>query len=251
MIAHRNRVGICGDWHGRAPWAERIIGLMARNDVHQVFQVGDTGIWPGHSGMEFLERTNEAARRHRTTIYALRGNHDWNLWEHLLADPYSIRDEDTGGVFVRSNMVLMPRTTRFTISGRTVQVAGGAVSIDKAWRTSESWWAEEELTDAEVDAIEETKVDVLLTHDCSNRTPWGQRIKPDLDSQIHRQRIDRVLAKTSPEIHFHGHMHEWYDWQNMVNDTQWTQTYGLSMDGAWNSQGILDFDTLEFEVVNP
>lgn len=247
------RAMIAGDWHGNAPWAQRVISLAAKNNIRTIFQVGDFGLWPGRSGMDFLDDVNTAARRHGITIRTLRGNHDWNEWErHVEGVTQFNFDAITEGAYVRSHIVLMPRTTRFEFGDRQVQVAGGAVSIDKAWRRpGESWWAEEELTDAEVDAIEETKVDVLLTHDCSNRTPWGKRIKPDLDSQAHRQRIDRVLAKTSPEIHFHGHMHEWYDWMNPVNATQWTQTYGLSMDGAWNSQGILDFDTLKFEAVNP
>jgi hypothetical protein len=47
---------------------------------------------------------------------------------------------------------------------------GGAVSIDQEWRTAGlSWWATEEIKDAEVDRLIDRAgpggVDVLLTHD--------------------------------------------------------------------------------------
>lgn len=246
-----NKFGIAGDWHGNLPWATSVVERMSI-EVDVLFQVGDFGIWPGERGMYYLDRLNEAAHANSLTIFALRGNHDSDYWEHVLGSDHYPRDTVTGGRYVRSNIVLLPRVTDFWMGSgegrRHFFVAGGAYSIDKSWRVpGESWWPEEELTDAEVDAIEDQKVDILLTHDCSNRTPFNGNLKPDLDSVAHRQRIDKVLAKTSPEMHFHGHMHNRYEWMNMVNGYQWTETYGLDMDGAWHSQGILDTAEMKFE----
>ena len=113
------------------------------------------------------------------------------------------------------------------------------------------------MTDAQVDSLlagrfdkregrKGLKVDYLLTHDCSDRTPWRSRLKPDIDSQIHRQRIDRVLDGIKPAYHFHGHMHQRYDWMNRVGAEDWTQTYGLECNAELDSWGILDLDTDEF-----
>ena len=243
---------IAGDWHKQTRWAESVISLASAKGVSNIFQVGDFGLWPGRGGLDFLDDVNNSARGHNVVIRTLRGNHDSAEWERLLTNQDANRhDPITGGVYVRSRIVLMPRTARFDFGGKFFQVVGGAVSVDKDYRIpGESWWPEEEITDAEVDAIPAGKVDVLLTHDCSNRTPWRNRMKPDLDSVAHRQRIDKVLDKTTPDLHFHGHMHEWYDWENRVGGDEWTQTYGLHRDSGQNAQGILDTDTMEFKPLN-
>lgn len=249
------RIAIAGDWHGNGRWAERVIERVANRGVRHLFQIGDFGLWPGIGGVKYLDVVNSMARKTGVTVYALRGNHDWNWWEELLGSDFSVRDNITGGVYVRSHIVLLPRTGSFFLGfpeehRREIFVAGGAVSIDKSYRVvGESWWVEEQLTDAEVEAIPERRFDILLTHDCSNKTPFRDRLKPDLDSVAHRQRIDRVLAKTSPKVHFHGHMHTWYDWMNPVGPRDWTQTYGLEMDGDQRATGILDLKTLEFNLL--
>jgi hypothetical protein len=90
------------------------------------------------------------------------------------------------------------------------------------------------------------KLDVLFTHDCSDRTPFGFNLVPDPDSKMHRQKIDRVLRATKPEVHLHGHMHRRYDWMNLVADDHYTQTYGLDCDGTnWN-MGVLSGTDFKF-----
>lgn len=252
-LVEKNLIGVAGDWHGNGDWAERVIKRLADQGVRKIVQVGDFGLWPGMDGMRYLDQVNAHARRYGVKVMALMGNHDWNdEWGRLVDN--NPPELSTGGVYVRSHIVLLPRTGHFFLGDesvlRRVAVAGGAVSIDKRQRVmGTSWWAEEELTDREVDAFPERQVDILFTHDCSNRTPFKERIKPDLDSHIHRQRIDRVLAKTAPKLHFHGHMHEWYDWVNQTGPSSYTQTYGLNMDGTSKSTGILDLTDLSFKVV--
>lgn len=252
-LRENNLVAVFGDWHGNGQWAEKVLNRVGQMGVRKGVQVGDFGIFPGIETVRYLDQVNTACRKWGITLYTLRGNHDSNYWEHLLASEFSVSDIRTGGVYVRSHIVLLPRTGHFFLGERRCAVAGGAVSIDKRYRVpGQSWWPEEELTDREVDEFPERQVDILFTHDCSTRTPWGQRLKPDNDSHIHRQRIDRVLQKATPKVHFHGHMHEWYDWQNPLSPSgqgQWTQTYGLNMDGTSKSTGILDLDTLFFRLV--
>lgn len=243
-------IGVAGDWHADGEWGVKVINRLYTYGVRTLIQVGDFGLWPGISGVRYLDMLNEVCRQTGITLYTLRGNHDWNWWEELLGSDFSVRDHQTGGVHVRSHIVLLPRTGEFFLQGKSFYVAGGAVSIDKAWREpGRSWWVEEQLTDKEVDAVPEHHYDVLLTHDASDRTPFRDRMKPDLESVIHRQRIDRVLAKTAPDLHFHGHFHTWYDWTNQTGPDNWTQTYGLAMNGMSMSTGILDTSTMKFQVV--
>ena len=74
--------------------------------------------------------------------------------------------------------------------------------------------------------------DVLLTHDCPTYAPFKGRLKNDPDSHIHRQKIDRVVESTKAKVHFHGHMHDWYDYENPWGG----KIYGLECndDAMWN-----------------
>jgi hypothetical protein len=70
-------------------------------------------------------------------------------------------------------------------------------------------------------------------------------LKNDPDSHIHRQKIDEVVHNTKAKIHFHGHMHDWYDYTNHYGG----KIYGLECndDAMWNPYANLKnhviFDT--------
>ena len=244
-----SNVLISGDWHGYKPALERACVLASENGCQHIFQVGDFGLWPGRKGMQFLDDCQELASLYGLDIFAVPGNHDWHPeWIRLLNSDNPLHTS-TGGVHVRSNVVLLRRANIFSWFGRTWAVAGGASSIDKDLRTPDrDWWWQEELTDEEADRLQ-SKVDILLTHDASNKTPWGFRLIPDLQSQIHRQRIDRVITNTLPEVHFHGHMHKRFEWENDVQGHV-TRTYGLDCNGAKDSNGVLNTKTLEFRFLD-
>ena len=69
-----------------------------------------------------------------------------------------------------------------------------------------------------------------------------------MESHMHRQKIDEVLKRTTPTMHFHGHMHHRYEWENRVGGDDFTRTYGLTCNGALNSWGVLNTedDTFTF-----
>jgi len=153
-------------------------------------------------------------------------------------------------------MFIAPKVHYFTWNSVKFLVVGGAVSVDWKYRLMLEdnkngprtlWWDNEVLSPDDVAQITDKKVDVMLTHDCSNRTPWKTRLKVDANSYDHRRLIDEALRKARPELHFHGHMHERYDWMNLTADDHWTQTYGLERDDMWYSYGVLDLETLKFE----
>lgn len=252
------KIMIAGDTHGNMFAIKHKVDYAKYvGDCVRIVILGDFGLWWGHEGIKFLDEVNDYASKNGVQIFAIPGNHEnHEYWDAL----YTHGPKSKGWAYVRSNLLIAPKVLDFMWGGKQFAVAGGAVSIDKAYRLEyeahkgkKIWSPNEQITDAEVDTLVKSRlgngvpVDYLLTHDCSNRTPFKHRLKPDIDSQIHRQRIDRVLESLKPKFHFHGHMHEKYDWQNRVGGDDWTQTYGLECDNHFNSWGILDLETDEFK----
>lgn len=241
------KVLVAGDWHGNTGHAMQMVREARKAGVKKIVQVGDFGLWSHfEDGVRFLDQLNEAARKEGVKIYTLGGNHEnWDHWNwHLANGPKSYH----GFTYLRSHILLAPRVHYFGWEGKKMLMVAGAVSVDKMHRKMDGteWWPQEAITDADMKKVNDSKVDFLFTHDCSNRTPFRGRLKPDLNSMANRQQIDRVLAKANAELHFHGHMHTRYVWENMVNDHHWTKTLGLDMDGTWDSWGILNLETGEF-----
>lgn len=262
---------MAGDTHGSVRAVKEKIDFACQQKVDRIIVLGDFGLWWGYKGVKFIDEINELARARNRQIFAIPGNHeDYDQWNWCIDNAPTPKDGHWR--YLRTNVLLSPRTGTFVWGGKRFAVAGGAVSIDKEWRLGvERGWdiyekrrvpaqrmysPDEQLTDNEVEGlrfeIANRPVDYLLTHDCSNRTPWKHRLKEDIDSQIHRQRIDRVLSAIEPKVHFHGHMHETYDWMNLTKSDKtgegfYIQTYGLECNWDRNSWGILDLDTDDFK----
>lgn len=262
------RYGIVGDMHGDTKEFVGIINELGARKISHAFVVGDFGLWTHErDGHVFLDEINTAAKKNNLGIYAVGGNHEnWDHWNWYVQNMPTHK----GFAYVRSNVHLAPKAHKFTLGGTQFVVAGGAVSIDKAWRLQKErgikdsfgnrihhakgprtlWWPDEELTQADVVKIQKfgVKADVLLTHDCSNNTQFKSRLKPDVNSERHRRLIDDVLRAVRPDFHFHGHMHERYEWENSISHRyeHHTLTYGLECNGMWYNWGVLDTDLGEF-----
>jgi hypothetical protein len=243
---------LIGDTHCDRHFLVNRMDLAGALGIQHAFVLGDFGIFPRFvETVNFLDVVNEAARKNGVTVYALRGNHDdpdWWAWnvEH---NPHH-----KGFGMVRRHIQLSPTVNYWTWAGKKFLVVGGAVSIDRTDRVRREekplteWWPNEQLSDKDLARVGDgVHVDYLLTHDCSNDTPFKYRLKDDVDSTEHRRKIDEVIKRSRPDMHFHGHMHEKYDWVNMPYSTDHqTQTYGLECNGMWYSWGILDTDTNVF-----
>lgn len=239
---------VLGDTHGNTLAATQAVDYARDHGVKTIVQVGDFGLWDHMpNGVKFLDTLNERLRLRGVKMYVVGGNHEnWDRWdwytEHNPKDYH-------GFTYLRSHIRIAPKVHYWNWEGKRCLMVGGAVSVDKPWRVKGmSWWPGESLKWDEVQqATKVGPVDYFFTHDCSNRTPWKDRLKPDLDSQMHRQQIDTVLGATTPKVHFHGHMHTRYDWVNLTGNDKWTQTYGLECDGDWDNMGILNIRTGEFQ----
>lgn len=251
------RIMVVGDTHGDASAVEYKAKIAKSLGVTHMLIVGDFGLWVGFEGVKFLDDVNEIARRYNIHIFALPGNHEnHDLWEQLvnIGLPTS-----SGFTYVRDRLLLAPKVHNWKWGKKRFFICGGAVSIDKQRRVEgKSWWKNETFSEADLASVVKYQgppVDFLFTHDCSDHTPWHERLKPDFESQLNRQRIDMAIKALRPKYHFHGHMHTKYEWLNTkthglrdtafgVDESEWnghtTKTYGLECNHDKNSWLILD-----------
>jgi hypothetical protein len=238
---------LIGDTHGNvAPLAHKL-QIAQSHGIEHAFVLGDFGILPGMGGIVFIDEINRHANNHKVNLWAIPGNHEnhdqWDAWLSMPGLP-----KENGFVAIRSRVWISPKVNTFVFGRKRWMVMGGAVSIDRRWRREgESWWPNETFSEKNLASVLDYKgkpIDYVLSHDCSNRTPWGFQLVPDPLSQENRERIDRALDHIQPKMHFHGHMHRKYDWKHPAGpdyeNPAWIQTYGLDCDGEIDSWGILD-----------
>ena len=183
-----------GDVHGKYKQYERII-----SECENSIQVGDMGVGfrranPIYGQSEFLPNPSYhkmVKGNHRF----IRGNHD--------------------------NPEVCMKHTQYIPDGHTedgMMFIGGALSIDRAWRTEGiDYWADEELTQGDfywmMDVYKEYKPRIMITHECPdviadlllhNRTKFK-------DGSITRQAFDGMFEEYKPEIWIFGHWHISFD----------------------------------------
>jgi hypothetical protein len=264
------KVMVVGDTHGKSYAILPKIRKAGELGIQKILQVGDFGLWTHHfDGQVFLDEVQKEADKAGLTVHAIGGNHEnWDHWEWFVDNMPSSH----GWAMVRSRVALAPKIHSWKWNHKQFVSAGGAVSVDREWRLQREagvamnemgryskgtgaktlYWPNEVLTDKDVHKLDmlALKADYLITHDCSNNTPWNGRLKADPDSESHRRLIDRVIRTTNPKLHFHGHMHTKYDWLNFAGEKNgeaiYVQTYGLECDDDYMSWGILDTDTDKF-----
>lgn len=226
-----------------------------------IIQVGDFGLWPGWFGFVYLDRLNAALIEANVRLIWCDGNHeDFDQLERFVKyNPTNQR----GQVFIRSNILYSPRGTQWVLDNKRFMTVGGAVSVDREWRKPhESWWEQEQITDVQMQGIinnararrerGKPEVDYLFTHDCHPHTPFKNRLKPDFDSVVHRDKIKAIVDEVRPRMWWHGHMHERYDWTLphgvpfSYEDGPTTKIFGLADGREKDSWGILDTETDEF-----
>lgn len=263
---------LVGDTHGDFRNVKHKIDLAKQvGDIQRIVVLGDFGLWWGYEALHYIDGINDYAERNNIQVFAIPGNHENYKWWNAAVEGAPAKSQ--GWAYLRTNVLLSPRVHEFRWGNRQFVVAGGAVSIDKDYRLEYQrrkgkpiWSPDEQLSDEEVERVRQIgfelsgagrPVDYLLTHDCSENTPWKNRLKPDHDSVIHRRRIDQVLKHLKPKHHFHGHMHEKYDWVNEYTygysafaNEPWTgpstKTFGLECNSDTWSWGVLDLSEDKF-----
>lgn len=183
-------VRLIGDVHGKFKPYRNLI-----RDVPFSIQVGDMGVgFMGWRGGELRPLTNppyDAMSEGRHLF--IRGNHD--------------------------NPEVCKRQKFWIPDGTVVDgiyCLGGAVSIDRAYRTEGlDWWPDEELSYAELDRMIDDyaaiKPEIVVTHDCpasvANEILAAFNMRKIEDGSRTREALERMLAIHQPRLWVFGHWH--------------------------------------------
>lgn len=212
-------VALAGDWHGNLAWAQKMIRLAHQAGAVVIVQLGDFGYWrPDPSTRKYLFRVERLLGELGMKLLWVDGNHE----DHRRLAALPLAGDGTRPV--SEHVLHLPRGYRFTVTDETggsyIWLAvGGAVSVDKQWRTpGKSWWPEEAITADDVAAaINGGPVDVLISHDA----PSGVAV-PDTrvgdwpadvlqEAEDHRVPLRRIVDQVRPRELWHGHYHVNYD----------------------------------------
>lgn len=207
-------VVFAGDWHGDYEAAAAVFAYAQQQDADVIVQVGDFGIWPGISGLKYLEMIQRFAATTGIPVAFVDGNHE--DFDQLWALPI----HETGVRPVRPGVVHLPRGFVWTWGDMRWAAFGGATSIDVDLRVpGATWWPQEAVTDADVDQLVQNlngqPVDVLITHDTTHQVnlsklgflpPAAQRAAAQ-----NQEYLDQAIRAAQPQLTVHGHFHQEHD----------------------------------------
>ena len=146
---------VLGDIHG--DWSV-ITHFAEQHPDSLIIQVGDFGIGFKHPIEEEhkLDKLAKKLSEAKCELFVIRGNHD---------DPSYFDNTCTGGAVT----LLADYSTMELIDGRSVQLIGGGISVDRSERIpGKSWWSGEGVI-FHPDSIK--PVDILVTHVCPTVFP--------------------------------------------------------------------------------
>lgn len=252
------KVFVLGDVHGQTWFFRSAVENAIARGCEALVQVGDFGLWwPGYLGARFMasvrEITNEAAAQ-GLTCYVIPGNHEnYDLIDSHVAG-LTGKVDYRYAVPIYDNLIYLPKGAAFKLGETTCLAAGGAVSVDKAWRSYDfdpakrSWWPQEGFTEkdalaAQV-AILDHKPSVLFTHAVPgvyaipglshlSKTPWAGMVEEvEMEQLIIQEMIVKFAATAGSPFHtiVHGHTHIYYDMAYPPDES--IRVIGLAHDGA-------------------
>lgn len=249
------KIGIAGDWHANTRFAIHAIPLIAQHlsTPKIILHAGDFGVWRGHG--QYLKTLNQVLDDHGAQLWFVDGNHE----DHeLLAEVRSglTTDPLEPVPLIPSAPLIyhLPRGYRWTWDDRTWLALGGAVSVDKNYRTEgKDWFEAEEITPGqEKEIIAAGAADVLVSHDAPSRVALPLGVPPDgflpmiPHAEAHRERLQRICQSVQPRWIFHGHYHLPRRATQGLGWGPCTVT-SLDMDGTRGNWGILDTETMQWE----
>jgi len=250
------RIGIISDIHATVPVATRAIRQLAATGVKQMHCLGDFAIpWNGHPQEELqLKAIRLELEEHDATLFITGGNHDgYDEWEKIPVSEDGIR-------WARHNIGLLPRGWRAVSEGGNIIASlGGANSIDRYSRKPHrAWWPQESITEADLAALGDDRVDVLLGHDVPQSVALLNFLKPNENmwhpaglayaheghAMFHRG-VQQVTPRMTVGGHYHHHIDSTERFADLHGRTFETRVIVLAADGHPTTIAVLDTDTLE------
>jgi Icc-related predicted phosphoesterase len=222
------KILVAGDVHANFNQLGRLTAVAQAQGISVIAQVGDFGYWP------HIAADNRSLRRHNArlaqagiTLVFIDGNHE--NFEALFQDRPTV--PGTPFKVIDTNILYAPRGSSWSWDGVRFLALGGAHSADIPYRRAAErkrrksaqksrwfWWAEETLTDEDVERAHTAgRADVLLCHDAPSSSNLKVHVtdvrdgyKEDPDTWDNRARVQRVLESARPKLVLHGHYHTRY-----------------------------------------
>lgn len=201
------RILLAGDWHGNRQWAETCFDVAARTGSEAVLQLGDFGLWPGRED-DWLDHVDSLAATAGAPLVWIDGNHE----NHDALDRWRDKADAQGLVQMRDTVRWASRGARWEWAGLRFGALGGAVSVDRFLRRPGiNWWAQEAVSQSDVDRLGDAPLDVLATHAAPTTSlPYRRLPLPEsiiADARQVRSLLDQAVERTSPSLVVHGHYH--------------------------------------------
>ena len=205
MQIEANKIMIVGDVHADFPRFNKLIELQEYPDV--VIQCGDYGWWPHAHGTNLLGGTKLfdqfGMRPGKSKVFWADGNHECHDDLQALVEKHG-----RVPIEVQENVFYCPRGTVIQINHLNYLFMGGADSIDKHRRIEGfSWWKGENITWADMQALPDTKVDVVISHTCPKyflKKDYLDDLKID---DPNCRMLDMVFDDYTPHYWFFAHYH--------------------------------------------
>lgn len=139
------RVLLVGDLHANTGAAFEVIDYAAAVRADLILQLGDFGFWPRDlQGRTFLRKVEKRLALRGLNLWWIDGNHE--DFDGLTVLPIG----EDGRREISEHVWHLPRGYRWQWGATTWVAVGGAVSVDKNYRTEgKTWFAAEELTHEE------------------------------------------------------------------------------------------------------
>lgn len=249
-----DQIGLVGDVHGNSRTAASAIASCVKAGAEEIHFLGDFGVvWEGgrrqQPELDYLTRVLERRTR-PVTAYITGGNHDgYTEWAKYPAAPDGIR-------WATNRIGLLPRGWRTRSSSGTVLVSlGGANSIDRKLRQQigSGWWAQESITEADLAAVGNEPVDILLGHDAPNTSALRAVLEPDESrwdvedlayAKSGQAMFHRAVQQVRPRLTVSGHYHLHLDTVEALTDVNGvpfrTRSVILNADGRRPTAAVLD-----------
>ena len=218
---------ITGDVHGT--WDNRENFLQSLTPEDKVICLGDLG-WSWNA--KLVEEFDPHCE-----WLSVFGNHE----NYTLIEQMPIVERYGGKVRqMKDNVFYLMNGEMYEIEGNKFFAFGGALSIDKRWRTPYvSWWPQEQPTTEEfnhaLDTLEKNdwKFDVLLTHTAETELVIkvlgrNDTIYDNTERMIQELKYQIREHNGSFKYHFFGHLHEF--WKSIDGDYEWYCLYRQIMD---------------------